>query len=77
MRIQVGIWAAVSAMLLTSAPMTASAVPGENQGRGEERRSEHALARDARRQTDADEDSGAEHRAEPEERGPEEPDLPP
>jgi hypothetical protein len=44
MRIQAGIWTAVLALLLTATPLTASAAPGENQGRGTENRSERADA---------------------------------
>jgi hypothetical protein len=44
MRIQAGIWTAVMAMLLTVTPLTASAAPGDERGRGEENRSERADA---------------------------------
>jgi hypothetical protein len=44
MRIQAGIWTAVLALLVTVTPITASAAPGENQGRGAENRSERADA---------------------------------
>ena len=44
MRIHAGIWSVLVALLLTVTPVTASAAPGENQGMGEERRSERADA---------------------------------
>ncbi|HSJ19551.1 MAG TPA: MXAN_6640 family putative metalloprotease [Nocardioidaceae bacterium] len=44
MRIQAGIWTAVLAMLLAATPLTASADPGQDRGRGAENRSERADA---------------------------------
>jgi hypothetical protein len=44
LRIQAGIWTAVLAMLLTLTPMSASADPGDDRGRGAENRSERADA---------------------------------